>query len=102
MTQSLAEVAAMLRTAGATVARVRTALPQAALAGDAFSADAPGALGAAGARLHELWRVAVDARVAEACEMAERLDEAAGMVAGTALRYEDAEHQARQGWTEAP
>ena len=101
MTQSLSEVAAALRTAGATVARVRIALPQAALAGDAFGADADGALGAVGARLHGLWQIAVDARLAEASELAERLDEAAQTVAATALRYADAEHHARQGWMEA-
>ena len=100
MAQSLPEVAATLRTAGAIVARVRTALPQVALAGDAFGADAPGSLGAAGARLHELWQIAVDARVAEAGDMAEILDQAAQTVAQTALRYAEAERQAGQGWTE--
>jgi hypothetical protein len=101
MTQSLPEVAATLRTAGAVVARVRTALPQATLAGDAFGADAPGTLGAVGADLHELWRSAVDARVAEATEFAEKVAVAAQTVARTSARYADAEHEARQGWTEA-
>jgi hypothetical protein len=100
MTQSLSEVAAALRTAGAIVARVRTALPQAVLARDTFGADADGALGAVGARLHELWQVALDARVGEASGMAEQLYGTAQTVAATALRYADAEHLARQGWTE--
>ena len=101
MTQSLSEVAAALRTAGAMVARVRTALPEAALARDAFGADAGGGLGAVGGRLHALWQAAVDARVAEASELAGELEDAAQTVAVTAARYSDIEQRTRQGWMEA-
>ena len=100
MTQSLTEVAASLRAAADTVARVRTGLVRAPLGPDAFGAHATGRLGAVGAQLNQVFRSALDDRVAEAADMIDRLNEAAYAIGVSGQRYADVEHSTHHGWGE--
>jgi ABC-type transporter Mla subunit MlaD len=100
MTQALADAAANLRAAADTVARVRTAIPRAALGPDAFGADATGRLGTLGAQLSQVWESALDDRVAEASAMVDRLNEVAHAIGLSAQRYADVEHATRHAWGE--
>jgi hypothetical protein len=100
MTQSLSDVAAALRAASATVAGARGSLMQAALGLDVFGGGAVGQPGRVGVRLHQLWAAALEARMAEAADMAERLDDAAHAVVLTSQRYAEAEQATQQGWAE--
>jgi hypothetical protein len=100
MTQSLTEVAASLRAAADTVARVRTGFARAPLGPDVFGAHATGRLGTVGAQLSQVFQSALDDRVAEATDMIDRLNEAAYAIGVSAQRYADVEHSTHQGWGE--
>ena len=100
MTQSLSDAAANLRAAADTVARVRAAIPRAALGPDAFGASASGRLGTVVAQLSQVWERALDDRVAEASAMVERLNEVAYAIGLSAQRYADVEHATRHRWGE--
>jgi hypothetical protein len=91
MTQSLADLAAALRAASVTVELVRRNLPRLERQGRDFGAGAPGRLGTTGEKLHRLWSEAIDARVAEASAMIDRLDETANAIVRAAAYYAEAD-----------
>jgi hypothetical protein len=96
MSATLAELAAALRTAAATVHETGRPLPAADPGEAPFGADGPGRLGALGRRLHDQWRAALDARSREAGAHARRLAQAAETVDRIAARYGDTEDTVRR------